>query len=74
MSNDEPRFVEGYMCAIDWQHELGEAMGGNKIYPSIKDLKRNHTMWDECGIVKVKVELVEWVEKQDLMKNIKDKK
>lgn len=51
--------IEGYMCAIDWDWELGEAMGGTKIYSSVEDLKECHKCWEECGIVKVKVSLVE---------------
>ena len=38
---DEPRY--GYMCKIDWDWELGEALGGNDIYPSLDDLKENHS-------------------------------
>lgn len=62
----EERIKYGYMCMIDWQHEVGEAMGGNKIYPSVEDLKRNHEMWKACGIVKVSIEKVETVVEQDL--------
>lgn len=50
--------VYGYMCEIDWDHELGESLGGSRVYPSLADLKHNHTMWKECGIVKVKVSKV----------------
>ena len=63
---DKPRY--GYMCGVDYQHELGEAMGGCLIYPSIKDLKRDINCWNECGIIKVKVKLVEWIEVQDFSK------
>ena len=28
----------GWMCAVDFDFELGEAAGGNKIYPSKEDL------------------------------------
>ncbi len=45
----------GYMCAIDFEHELGLAMGGNVVYPSVENLKLNHSCWHECGIVEVKV-------------------
>lgn len=54
------------MCAVDFQWEVGEAMGGNRIYPSVKDLKDNLTCWKECGIVKVKVTQVKWVEPQKM--------
>ena len=45
----------GYMCKVDYDHELGEAMGGSVVYPSIKDLQRKEKAHDHCGIVKVAV-------------------
>ena len=57
---NEDRF--GYMCKVDWDWELGDALGGSKIYPSIEDLKEIHTCWEECGIVKVKISFVEKIE------------
>ena len=59
MSEEEPRY--GYMCKIDWDWELGVAMGGNTIYPSLEDLKSNHDL--DCGVVKVKITLEEVIEK-----------
>ena len=53
----------GYMCKVDWDWEIGAALGGNKIYPSLEDLKENHKCWEECGVVKVKVSLEEVVHK-----------
>ena len=54
------------MCGVDWQHELGEAMGGNVLYPSVDDLKRCMKCWESCGIVKVSVSMEKWEEEQDL--------
>ena len=34
------RAVLGWMCAIDFSCELGEALGGNTIYPSLEDLQK----------------------------------
>lgn len=60
MSNiHAPRSVRGFMCKIDWDHELGEASGGTRVYASITDLKREHEMWAECGIVEVVVMFVD---------------
>lgn len=58
-----------YLCGVDWQHELGEAADGTKVYPSLQALKKYRTCWDECGVVKVSVtfEDIEWVEPQDLL-------
>ena len=57
----EDRF--GYMCKIDWDWELGEAMGGTTIYPSLKDLKANHDF--NCGIVKVRISLEEVIDEKE---------
>ena len=52
---------KGYMCEIDWTWELGESMGGTKVYSSLKDLKADHKSWEECGIVEVEVKLTKIV-------------
>ncbi len=57
---DEPRY--GYMCKVGFDWELGHAIGGNKIYPSVEDLKENCRCVEECGIVKVRIELEEVVQ------------
>lgn len=53
----EPPTVVGYMCRIDWDHELGIAIDGNRVYPSLAALKERHTMWEKCGVVEVAVTL-----------------
>lgn len=53
------------MCKTDWDDEIGSADDGNKVYPSIKALKRERKCTDECGIVKVRVEFVEIVQESD---------
>ena len=54
----DDRRVVGYMCRIDWNYELGSAIDGNKVYPSVQDLRASHTCADACGIVAVEVRLV----------------
>lgn len=49
-----------YMCGTDYQHEMGEVTV--KMYASIESLKADRPCVRECGIVAVKVELVEWVD------------
>ncbi len=56
--------VRGYMCAIDWEHEIGNASDGNKVYPSVEALKKHHTMWEECGIVEVEVTVISTIAPQ----------
>ena len=51
------RVVRGYMDKVDFDHELGCASGGNRVFPSQKDLERNRPCVDECGIVEVEVRL-----------------
>jgi len=54
-----------YMCKVDYDHELGEASGGVELYSSEQDLRNSRKCVDQCGIVKVKVELVEVVQEED---------
>lgn len=55
-----------YMDGTDYLHELGETE--TTIYHSIEALKSNRPCTEECGIVAVRVQLVEWVQKQDYSK------
>jgi hypothetical protein len=55
MFTEEDGSTIGYMCKTSFEYELGAASGGNTIYPSIEDMKRNHDCWESCGIVEVKV-------------------
>jgi len=48
---------KGFMCQVDFMHELGEATGGNRIFPTIKELKKYYPCVAECGIVEVEVTL-----------------
>lgn len=51
-----------YMCKSDFDFELGNAQGGVRVHPSIKDLQAHQTCTQDrngCGIVAVRVELVE---------------
>jgi hypothetical protein len=50
-----PSSVKGFMCYIDYAYELGNASGGNKVYPSMEDLYKSHPMADDCGVVEVEV-------------------
>jgi len=52
----------GYMDKIEFDHELGNAPLGNKVYPSIEALQADKRCVGECGIVTVKVELLSVVE------------
>ena len=53
----------GYMCLIDWEHEIGHATYGNRIFPSVRDLEREHPSVQSCGIVRVKITLDEVIRK-----------
>lgn len=55
----------GFMCKIDWDHELGQALGGNVVYPSQADLVSNKKCTDECGIVEVEINLKRVVQESD---------
>lgn len=51
----------GYMCLIDFEHELEGNCNGTKIYPSLEDLQEKHPCAEECGIVEVEVKAVSLV-------------
>lgn len=59
------RYVLGYMCGVDWQHEIGMAAGGNSVYASPEDCAKNEKCTDACGLVEVKVRFSRWVKPQD---------
>jgi hypothetical protein len=54
---NEERTVTGYMCKVDWDFEIGNASDGNKVFPSVANLKEHLKCTDECGIVEVEVRL-----------------
>ncbi len=53
----------GYMCLTDFDHELGDASGGTRIFCSVKDLSEHYPCVKECGIAKVEVYYVRTVKK-----------
>ena len=61
----EDQHEELYMCKVDFECELGLAAGGNMVYSSVEDLKECRPCVKECGIVKVRVELVDVVQEED---------
>jgi hypothetical protein len=64
------RAVPGWMDAVDFDYELGEARGGNTVYASEENLRENCTCVDECGIQEVvvmsKEDFMELVEKSSI--------
>ncbi len=57
-------YVLGYMCGVDWQHEIGMASGGNTVYASPEDCAKRRKCTDQCGIVEVRVYFNKWVKEQ----------
>lgn len=53
------------MDKVDFDHELGEAAGGNRIYPSKEDLVRCQPCTAECGVVKVEVRLLKVIQEEN---------
>ena len=54
------------MDGVDYQHELGQVH--SNVYSSLEELKEISSCWKGCGVVKLKIKVIEeqWVEKQDL--------
>lgn len=56
-----------YMCGVNYQHELDpDNPSPVRLYSTVDALKDSEKCWEECGIVKVEIELAEWVEEQTL--------
>lgn len=49
--------VIGFMCKVDFDHELGAAADGVPVYPSLGSLKHQRPCVAECGVVRVRVVL-----------------
>lgn len=54
-----PKPSIGYMCKVAFDHELGNAADGVKVYPSVEMLLKYHKPGKDCGIVKVEVRYLE---------------
>lgn len=65
---DDPELPDdirlGYMCKIDFECELSNASGGNRVFPSVADLKNYHTCVDSCGIVEVEVRMTRVIQEE----------
>ena len=58
-----------YMDGIDYEHELGHASDGVRVYPSRDALNRHagHNL-TECGVAVVKIVFVRWAaEPKDML-------
>ena len=45
----------GFMDRVDFEFEVGSALGGNSIYPSVEDLRKHHPCVRNCGVVEVEI-------------------
>lgn len=52
----------GFMCKVDFDLELGAAVGGNSVYGSAEDARKHRQCIDECGLVEVEVRLKQVVQ------------
>lgn len=62
-SDDGLEVKIGYMCKTDFDHELGHADDGNRVYPSAQSLKKYRGCIGECGYVKVSITLTKVMKK-----------
>ncbi len=68
-----PGCVTGYMCKTDAECELGGAMGGNTVYPSLEDLTRSApTCVKSCGVREVHVFLGKTLVEENYEYNLTD--
>lgn len=47
--------IVGFMDKVDAECELGAALGGNKVHPSIEDVRKHHPCVKQCGIRRVHI-------------------
>ena len=66
---ENERTIIGYMDKVDFDYELGAAKGGNRVYPSQKDLEECQPCTQECGIVEVEVRLKRVIAESDFSKS-----
>lgn len=61
------RYIErtGFMCKVDFEHEVGVAKGAHIIASSVEELKKRRRCVDRCGIVEVEVKLVRVVQESN---------
>lgn len=50
------------MDKVDFDYEIGEALGGNQLFSSEEDLRKRKTCTASCGVVKVEVKLIEVIQ------------
>ena len=62
---NKTRTVVCYMDKVDFDYELGEASGGNRVYASEADLRKRQPCTKECGVVQVEVALKKVVQQSD---------
>ena len=54
--NQERKMVrKGFLCAVSFANELGEALNPIKIYASAETLREKETCVDACGITEVEI-------------------
>lgn len=58
-------YALGYMCGVDFQHELAMASGGNVIYADPDDCAECRKCTSECGIVEVRIYFNKWIKPQN---------
>ncbi|MES3028511.1 MAG: hypothetical protein V4820_11735 [Pseudomonadota bacterium] len=67
----ESRKIRGFMCKTDWDHEIGYASDGNKVYPSEAAIRRERKCLPECGIVEVEVTIIRVVQDENMAAMLK---
>lgn len=64
-SPSTPAGEEGYMCGMDFDCELAERRGGVPVYSSVEDLAASRSCIKHCGVARVRVVLLEWLQRPD---------
>ena len=55
MNAEDDGTVTGYMCATDWECEIGANADGNVIFPSLETAMQRLKCAKGCGVVEVSI-------------------
>lgn len=69
---DEDGTVRGYMWLTDYMSELGSTLGGNTVFPSVRDCKEHRRCEDQEGIVEVEIRFKRVVESPKNLEGLVD--
>jgi hypothetical protein len=59
-----------YMDKVDFEEELGKAVAGNRVFPSVDACRKSKACVHQCGIVEVEIRLRKVIVETDFTRKI----